>query len=257
MMGLLRADLLKLRKRWLFWVLLAVLAVFVGLSAVIFLVLPSVAPGAIPDMPVFPRRDALLLGAQQAVGQTWFPLILAVVFLGGEVTTPIWATAITQEARRWMHLISKLVVCSLASWVAMILAIVGWTLVAVLFTDGEGLPAGTWVEMVWKSGLTQVTWTALGLGAVSLMRNMGIAIGTVLAFSLFEGAGALWEPYRNVSLTTASTALFGDLGTEISAGGFAMGDMMSMPLWQSLAVIAGWTVVGAALAITGLTIRDP
>ena len=119
-----------------------------------------------------------------------------------------------------------------------------------------GLSAATWVELVWKTALTQITWTALGLGAVSLMRNMGIAIGTVLAFSIFEGAGALWEPYRNVSLTTASTALFGDLGTDIT-GGLGMGFSMSMPLWQSLTVIAGWTVIGATLAIVGLTLRDP
>lgn len=256
MIGLLRADVIKLRKRWLFWVMLVVLAVLMGLSAVIFLVLPSVAPDAIPEIPVFPRRDALLLGAQQAVSQTWFPLILAVVFLGGEVTTPIWATAVTQEARRWLHLLSKLVVCSVASWVAMILAIAGWAVLAVLFTEGEGLSGSTWVELVWKTALTQVTWTALGLGAVSLMRNMGVAIGTVLAFSIFEGAGALWAPYRNISLTTASTALFGDLGTDVT-GGFGVGFSMSMPLWQSLTVIAGWTVVGAVLAIIGLTVRDP
>jgi hypothetical protein len=254
--GLLRADLLKLRKRWLFWVLMAVLAVLMGLSAVFLIVVPVVAPEAIPELPVFPLSDALLLGAQTAVGQTWFPLILAVVFLGGEVTTPIWATAITQEARRWMHLVSKLVVCTAASWLAMLLAIAGWSLLAVVFSEGEGLDSSTWFGIVWKSGVTQITWTALGLGAISLMRNMGVSIGAVLAFSIFEGVGALWEPYRNVSLTTASTALFGDLGTDVS-GGFGMGFAMEMPLGQSLAVILGWTVLGVGLAILGLTVRDP
>lgn len=256
MIGLLRADFLKLRKRWLFWVLVAVLAVFTGLSAAVLIVAPSVDPELIPEIPVFPLDDALLLGAQQAVGQTWFPLILAVVFLGSEVTTPIWATAVTQEARRWIHLVSKLVVCTLASWVAMLAAIAGWAVLAYLFTEGDGLSVGTWLQILWKTGLTQVTWAALGLGAISLMRNMGVAIGAAVAFSLFEGVGALWEPYRNVSLTTASTALFGDLGTELS-GGFGVGFSMPMPLWQSLTVIAGWTLIGTTLAIIGLTVRDP
>ncbi len=256
MTGLLRADLLKLRKRWLFWVLVAVLAVFTGLAAVLLIMLPVVAPEAIPELPEFSRSDALLLGAQQAVGQTWFPLILAVVFLGSEVTTPIWATAVTQEARRWMHLLSKLVVCSVASWLAMLAAIAGWAVLAIIFTEGEGLTGSTWFDLVWKSALTQVTWTALGLGAVSLMRNMGISIGTVLAFSLFEGVGAFWEPYRNISLTTASTALFGNLGADLS-GGFGMGFSMDMPFTQALSVVLGWTVIGTALAVVGVTVRDP
>lgn len=256
MIGLLRADILKLRKRWLFWVLVGVLAVFTGLAAVLLVALPVVAPEAIPELPEFPRSDALLLGAQQAVGQTWFPLILAVVFLGSEVTTPIFATAVTQEARRWMHLLSKLVVCSVASWLAMLAAIGGWAVLAIAFTEGEGLSASTWFGLVWKTAITQVTWTALGLGAVSLMRNMGVSIGTVLAFSLFEGVGAFWEPYRNVSLTTASTALFGELGTDLS-GGFGMGFIMEMPFAQALTVVLGWTAIGTALAVIGVTSRDP
>ena len=256
MIGLLRADFLKLRQRWLFWVLLVVLAVSTGLSAAILVVAPNVDPGLIPEIPVLPLDDALLLGAQQAVGQTWFPLILAVVFLGSEVTTPIWATAVTQEARRWIHLLSKLVICTIAAWAAMLAAIAGWAVLAYVFAEGDGLAAGTWFQILWKTALTQVTWAALGLGAISLIRNMGVAIGAAVAFSLFEGVGALWEPYRNISLTTASTALFGDLGTDIS-GGFGMGFSMSMPLWQSLTVIAGWTLIGTTLAVIGLTLRDP
>ncbi|MDH4119635.1 MAG: hypothetical protein OEX04_17740 [Acidimicrobiia bacterium] len=256
MIGLLKADFLKLRKRWLYWVLLAVLATLMGLAAVFLIVIPSVNPDLIPDIPTFETGDAMLLGAQQAVGQTWFPLILAVVFLGGEVTTPIWATAVTQEARRWMHLVSKLVICSVAAWAGTMAAMGGWALLAALFTEGEGIGAGTWFEFAWKAALTQVTWTALGLGAMALMRNMGIAIGTVLAFSFFEGIGSLWDVYANVSLTGASTALFGNLGAEF-AGGFGFGGADAMSITQAVIVVMGWAVLGLGLAITGLAVKDP
>jgi hypothetical protein len=227
MIGLLRADLLKLRKRWLYPMMVLILGFFLALAAVFLLVIPAIDPDAIPGMPVFGRSDALLLGAQQAVGQTWFALILAVVFLGGEVTSPIWATELTVEARRHLHMISKLVLLSVAAWVGVLLAIGGWSLVAVFTTEGAGLSGSQWFAIVWKSAVTQVTWTALGLGAVAMIRNTGVSIGVALAFSFFEGIGALWEPYR------------------------------SMELPHALGVIAGWTVLGAVIGLIGLIVKDP
>jgi small basic protein len=247
---------LKLRKRWLFWVLVAVLAVLMGLTAVVLLVLPKVSPNAIPEIPVFARSDAYLLGAQQAISQTWFPLILAVVFLGSEVTTPIWATAVTQESRRWMHLVSKLLVLGLASWLAMLAAIAGWTILATFFTTGSGVAGSVWLGLVWKSLLTQFTWVALGLGAVSLVRNTGISIGIALAFSFFEGIGSIWKPYRQISLTTASTSLFGNVGADLS-GGFGAAFSSTVSFSHAVVVVLGWTVVGMALAVTGLHFKDP
>jgi small basic protein len=254
--GLLAADLLKLRKRWLLWVLLAVLVVLMAMTGFVLLVLPKVAPSAIPELPVFGRSDAYLLGAQQAISQTWFPLILAVVFLGSEVTTPIWATAVTQESRRWMHLLSKLFVLGLASWLAMLLAIAGWTVLATFVTTGPGLAGSVWAGLLWKSLLTQFTWVALGLGAVSLVRNTGISIGIALAFSFFEGIGSIWKPYRQISLTTASTSLFGNLGADLS-GGFGMAFSATVSFTHAVVVVIGWTVVGMALAVAGLHFKDP
>lgn len=256
MIGVLRADLLKLRKRWLYWVLVLILGVFLGLGAVVLLVIPSIDPDAIAGMPTFETADALVLGAQQAIGQTWFPLILAVVFLGTEVSGPIWAAELARESRRWVHLLSKLVLLTLASWVAMIVATAGWAVLALLVTEGEGIGAGEWWSLTWKAGVIQLTWVALGLGAISLVRSTGISIGIALAFSFFEGLGGLWGPYRNVSLTSASTSILGDLGTEMSGGfGFAFGQ--SMELWHALTVILGWGALGLALGYLGVERREP
>lgn len=256
MIGVLRADLLKIRKRWLFWVLLLILTVLMGLAAVFLLLLPSIDPDAIPGMPVFETPDAIVLGAQQAIGQTWFPLILAVVFLGTEVAGPVWASELSRESRRWMHLVSRLVILTLASWLAMLLATAGWALLAVLFTEGGSPAAGEWWAIVWKAGVIQLTWVALGLGAIALVRSTGIAIGIALAFSFFEGLGALWEPYREVSLTIASTSMLGDLGAEMAGGfGFAFGG--SMTVGHALAVAVGWAALGLVLAYVGLERREP
>lgn len=256
MIGVVRADLRKLRKRWLYWVLLLILAILMGLSAVFLLLIPSIDPDAIPGMPIFETADAILLGAQQAIGQTWFPLILAVVFLGTEVTGPIWAAELTRESRRWMHLVSKLVLLTLGSWIAMILATAGWALLAVFFTEGAGPPVSELWQLIWKAGVIQLTWVALGLGIISLVRSTGISIGVVLAFSFFEGLGALWEPYRNVSLTTASTSMLGNLGAEMG-GGFGFGFGQPMALGHALAVVLGWAAVGLVLGYVGLERREP
>lgn len=236
MIGVLKADFLKLRKRWLYWTLIIVLAVLLGLSAAILLIVPEVSPGAIPELPKLNRSDALILGAQQAIGQTWFPLILAVVFLGGELSSSVWASELTRESRRWVHLLSKVLILTVASWMAMVVATSGWALLAAIFTDGAGLGASAWLAIIWKASLIQLTWVALGLGAISVLRSTGISIGLAIAFSFLEGLGALWEPYRNVSLTTASTALMGTLETDIS-GGLGFGFTGSRPLDNAPAAV--------------------
>lgn len=256
MSGLLRAETVKLRGRWLYWVMVGILAVVVGLTAFFFLVFPRIAPDQMAGFGVPEKPSAYLLGASQVLGQTWFPVILAVVMLGSETGSSIWAATLTRESRRWLHGAVKLVVLTVASWLAMLAAIAGWAVVTALVAEGTGAPGmGTWAGVVWKTGLVQLTWIALGLAAAAALRSVGPAVGVGLALSFGEGLVALWRPWQEVSISSATTWLLGDvadLGGMVSgAFGEPMGQL------QAVAVLVGWAVLGAVVLVAGLQLRDP
>ncbi len=253
-MSLLHAEYLKLSRRRLYLVMVVILGVLTGLTAFFLLVFGQVAPEIAGDVPVLEKPDAYLIGAQQMAGQTWFALILAVVLLGGELSTTAWATSLTRDARKMVHIGSRLTILVLASWLAMVLATAGWAVVVVFASPGEGGPAsGEWLGIVWRLGITQLAWVSLGLGGVAMLRSVGPAIGAVLVFSFIESILALWRPYENVSLTAASTGLF-DVGMSGFIGAFIPGGNLS--LVHAVAIIVGWTVLGVALTWWGLQRRD-
>ncbi len=255
MSGLFRAEIRKLAKRRLFWVMLAILVVVVGLAAVLLIVLPAVATEPVPGLPTVEKPDVYLLGAQQAIGQSWFPIVLAAVAMGGEVRSAAFAASLVRDARRWAHLVVRLVVFSVASWVATLVAIAGWSLVAVLFAPGEGAPAVTeWVAVGWKSGLIVVTWTALAVAAVTLFRALGPALGAGLAFSFVDGLGSLWSGYRPISLSTNSTAMLGEL-SQFSVG-FGIQAVEPIGAGRATVVVAAWAMVLAVVAWASLQFRD-
>jgi len=254
MTGVLRAELLKLFKRRTYWVLSLVLALLTGLIAFVFFLLPRIVEDAQPGLPAMEKPEAYIFGAQQVLGQTWFPLILAVMLLAGELATSTWATALTRNARRRQHLIAKLVLATVGSWLAMLAAMTGWTVVAYFFADGSGFLelAQVW-DVVWKALLIMLGWVALGLAASAWLRSVGPAIGAVLAFSFGEGLLSLWAGWRQVSLSIHTTALLGELETS------GLGDVFeeSPTFTRALAVVLGWAVVAIVAAWAGLQYRDP
>ena len=257
MTGLFKAEWIKLTRRWVLRVMTLVLLVLVLLSAALLLIVPSISPGTIEGIPELSRADATLLGVQTVLGQTWFPLILAVVLLGTEVTTGAWAAALTRDARRMTHLFVRLIVLSVAAWLASLLAIAGWEVLAAIFTDG---PAAfgfeEWFGVVWKAGLVQTAWVALGLGAITLVRSTGIAIAAVLAYSFLEGLLALWAPYGEIAFTTATAQLFGELSADLS-GGLGIGGSDPMSFVQALLIVMAWGALGFGLATLGVKVREP
>ncbi len=254
-MSLLHAEYLKLSRRKLYLVMVVILAALVGLLALLFIVFPQVAPDLASegDLPVFEKPEAYVFGAQQVAGQTWFPLILAVVMLGSEFGSTVWATALTRDPRRTVQISARFIVLATASWVAIVLGIAGWAVLTALIAPGEGGPsASAWLGLVWKVGLVELAWTAIGLGAVAMLRSVGPAIGAALAFYFIDSILVVWSPYRNISLTAATNSLF-----QIDIpGGF--GDLfgIGLPVGQAVAVVVGWTVVGLFLSWWGLQRRD-
>ena len=250
MTGLFRAELIKLLKRRTFYVLVLVLAVLTGLIALAFLfLLPRFEAG----FPPITKPGVYLFGAQQVLDQAWFPLILSTMFLAGELATSAWATALTRNARRWQHLIARLVTTTAASWVAMVAAIAGFGLVALFLAEGTGaLDAAAWRGIAWKALLVVFTWVALGMAASAWLRAVGPAIGATLAFSFAEGILALWEGWRAISLSIHTSALLG----AIDFGGFGeiLGETPSFG--RALTVVLGWCIVAIVAAFAGLHFRD-
>lgn len=256
MIGLIRAEARKLTGRKLFPVMALILVAFTGLAAFFLLIFGQINEAAVTEgLPLVTKPEAYILGVQQVIGQTWFPLILAVVVLGGELSTTIWATGLTRESRKRWHIGARLLVFTMASWVGMLLAIGFWGATTALFAEGSGgLSVTDWLGVTWKTAFTQIAWVSLGLGFVSLLRSIGPAIGAVLALSFGEGLLALWRPYQNVSLTGASSAIFGNVGLPGAAGEIFAANTVSQ--LHSITIILGWTLLGLLLAWWGLARRD-
>lgn len=254
MIGLIRAETLKLTGRKLYPVMTLIVVAFTALAGFFLLLAGQIFDGADNGIPVIERPEAFLFGVQQVVGQTWFPLILAAVVLGGEFASTVWATTLTRESRRSWQIGARMVVLVVASWLAMLLGIAVWAGMTFIFASGSGGPdfAG-WVGIVLKTGAVQVPWVALGIGLVSLLRSVGPSIGAVLALSFGESLLVLWSAYRNVSLTGATTGIFGGIEFAGVPADF-LGPLVG--LGHSLLILAGWTVLGLLLTWWGLSRRD-
>jgi hypothetical protein len=255
MIGLLKAEMTKLTGRKLYPVMVLIIIAFTGLAGFFLMIFGQIFPEAASEgLPIIEKPSAYFLGIQQVVGQTWFPLILAVVVLGGELATTIWATTLTRESRKTSQIAARLTIFTVASWVAMLIGVAVWAAMAALFAEGSSsLSVAEWLDVVWKVGVSQVAWVSLGIGFVALLRSVGPAIGAVIALSFGEGLLILWRPYQNVSLTGATTGIFGDLALD----GFASMFMpASVGVLHAVAIVAGWTVLGLLLTWWGLNRRD-
>lgn len=252
---LVRAELVKLLRRKAYFLMVAILGVLVAMMAFFTVVFPRIAPDAAEGLAPMPKPDGYLIAAQQVIGQTWFPLILAAMMLGTEISSSFWATSLTREARRLRHVGARLLVLSGASWLAIGAAIAGAAAVVAVGGVGEGtLPASDWLKIYASSLLVQVAWVSPGLALVGLLRGVGPAVGAALAFSFGESLLGLWRPYANVSLTANSTALLGTLEGSVFA---QMIPGSGIPPGRAVVVVALWTLLGVAGAWWSLARRDP
>lgn len=253
-MSLFRAEYRKMTHRKIYPGMTLVLLVFVGLGAFFLIAFGQIAPETAEDLPVLQKPEVFEIGAQQAATQTWFPLILAVVLLGGELATTVWATSLTRESRVSRHLMARFVTYTAATILAFLVAFGLWVAFALVFSPGEGfMETEDLVGVLWKSAVIAMAWTSLGTGAVALLRSVGPAIGVGLAVYFAESFLSLWDPWENVSLSAATTGLFSvDFGGGF--GGFLPG--LGLPLWHKLAILGGWTLLGLALTWWGLQRRD-
>lgn len=256
MRSLIKAEAIKLFKRKLYWTMLAIFAFVMGMTAFFLLIFPQIAPEQFGGFPGISKPEAYEFGAAQALGQTWFPVVLGVVFLGGETGSAVWASALTRESRRWRHLIAKTLVTGMAAWAGLLIAIGGWAVVTALLAEGSGAPAaGDWLAVVWKAGISELTWISIAFAAAALFRSVGPAIGASLALTFGDQILAIWEPWQDVSLTVATNRLVGDFSSTAGEFGGLMGGSISFT--HALIAVICWAGLGFGLAVWGLQVRDP
>lgn len=253
-MSLIRAEYRKISRRRVYPVMTLLLVAFTALAAFILIIFGDIAPELAEDLPVLEKPEAYSIGAQQAITQTWFPLILAAVLLGGELSSTVWASALTRDSRRFSQIGARFGTYSVATAVAFLAAFGAWVVLTLIFAPGEGfMETSEFVGVFWKSLLAAVAWTAIGTGAVAMLRSVGPAIGVGMAIYFAESFLALWGPWQNVSLTAATTALFEvELGGDF--GSFIPGSDLTTP--HIFAIIAGWTLLGLFFTWWGLQRKD-
>jgi hypothetical protein len=233
--GLIAAEGTKTYKRRTFWVLTIVLSLLTALLAAIFFLLPRVVDEGFPAVA---KPDAYIFGAAQVVGQTWFPLILASMALAGELATSAWATMLTRDSRRGLHLVARLITATTAAWLAAALAIGLFALAAFFLATGSGAPGiDEWLGIAWKTLLIQFTWVSIGLAFSAWLRSVGPAIGAAIAFSFIEG-------------------LLSSILGELDSSGFGpvLGELP--PFRTALFTVIAWAVGATVLAWMGLRFRD-
>jgi len=255
-MSLIHAEYLKMTRRKLYPVMLLVLGFMMMLTAVLFYVVIPAIPEFAGDSPVPQRPEAFVFGAQQVAGQAWwFSVIIATTVLGGELSGTAWATALTRDSRKLNHVGSRLLIFSVAAWLALLFGTALWAVVTWLAADGSGsLELSEWLGLVWRFGLIAAAWTSIGLGAVAITRSIGPAMGIALGFSFLDSIFAPFlAPYEKVSLTAASNGIF-DVGGDGPFSVFIPGAGLS--LTHAVAITVGWTMLGVALTWWGFWRRD-
>lgn len=256
-MSLLHAEYVKLTRRKLFPLMLAVLVLLMGLLAVLFFVVLPALPEAAGGGTGLPQKpEAFLYGAVQVAGQAWwFAVILAATLLGGEVAGTVWATSLTRDSRKGLHILVRFLTFTAATWIAFVVGTAVWSLVTAFAADGSGSPAAAeWLGLLWKFAVIAAAWTSLGMGAVALTRSIGVAMGIALALSFVDSLVAPFvDAYETVSLTAASNGIFA-IGADGPFAEFIPGGTMSTA--HALTVMAGWIILGLGVTWWGLQRRD-
>lgn len=256
-MSLVYAEYLKLTRRKLYPIMTIILMLFVGVMLFFTFFFDRLMPEDIAGvMPVVEKPEAYFTAIQAVVGQTWFPLILAVVMLGSEFGGTVWAAALTRDSRKLHHIAARLFVLTLASTIVMAVAIAGGAILVALAVPGYGAPSALeWLTVLGKVGLIQLTWIAIGLALVALFRSVGPAIGVALAFVfVLDPLLGMWDRYETISISAATTALFPVAFPEELMAFAPPG--LGFSMLHAIAIMVGWAAASFFVAWLALRRRD-
>lgn len=200
MLGMLRAELLKVRRRpavWVCFAILMALVVFLGylLPYLIFThTKPPATPRATIDYAVLKQglyplhfHQNSMNGGSQLGGV--LALIIGVLVQGSEYGWSTVKTVFTQGPRRWQVLAARLAVLSglMLLMAAVLLGLGALTSAALAGVDGRSLAfpdAVTIVKAVLAMWLVFDFWALFGFALATLFQQSALAIGLGLAYAL-------------------------------------------------------------------------
>lgn len=206
MVSLVRADLFKLRKRAMGWVMLVIVAAFAVLEMLSFAI---ISPGSVNY--TFPGGFLDGLAPVPIVG-TFVMIVLGAMLIGSEYGYDTWKNLLIRHARRTPFVLSKWLSLLVAAGVGLIVLLVlgqltGLLLESVLHLAGPALslsPGGVLIIILMQALMPLVAGTVALMGAVIGRSSVaGIVIG-IAWFSIDSLLGGL---FPQASLSNATTVL--------------------------------------------------
>jgi ABC-2 type transport system permease protein len=261
MVSLVRADLFKLRKRAMGWVMLIIVSAFAILQMV---VQALISPGSVNY--TFPGGLLEGLAPVPIIG-TFEMIVLGALLIGSEYGYDTWKNLLIRRAGRTPFIISKWLALVVATGVGLVVLLavgqlLGLTLYAALRLSGPGVslsPGGTLVIILMQALVPLVAGTVALMGAVIGRSSVaGIVIG-IAWFSIDSLLGGL---FPLASLSNAALFLEARLSGMVMAsnGGIGPVHLPSASLGPlgliPVAVVVFYLVVPIAVAAIVFRKRD-
>jgi hypothetical protein len=265
----LRAEWLKLTTTRTWWLLAAVLAVYVAVIAAFITfaydasgAMGSAATGGVapPDLDE-PSTVTTLYTLGVAVGYV-FSAVLGVLVITTEHRYRTLTPTFLAVPRRFPVLLAKLALGAVTGLVYGVAALVLTVPVVagVLSLTGHPLALGvdTVQAAIWRSVLAHALWAAVGVGLGMLVRNQVAAVIAVIAISqlvepLLRIGLAAWSVTRGVSRYLPGAAADALTGASIYT---ASGGAELLAPWQGGLVLLGYALVLVAAGIWLTARRD-
>ncbi len=270
-LSLTRWEWFKLRRRWMPWILLAIVAALPQLS-----LWGSVSGtfGSETEQAVRGADDVFLLFPNSVVGGLLVAqvygivliMILAASLLGAEYGWGTLRTVLTRGTGRWPFLISKLLLLALLGAAALFVGAAAWAvgsaIAMVTLGDGAWLAeSADWIEVVkWcgKAVFGLLPYIVLAAFVAVLTSSSGAAIGIGLGYYMVESilVGVLFnfDWFERVAEFLIGPAGYGWMGLP---GGMTFSYPAELPdAAQSFVVLLGYVLVLGGAAIWLFQRRD-
>jgi ABC-2 type transport system permease protein len=250
MISLLRADLLKTRKRAMGWAMLAI-----GLALVAFLMVVSMFAPADGELPSFAYPSGLLVGAQVLTQLGGLMMIVfGATLVGSEYGFDTWKNVLTRRPGRAAFIVSKWVVMALALLVGAVLLPLWAQLLGSAFggmlptATAPAAPLGIVLIQVGLSVLAPLVAGTIGVLGAVLGRSSVSGIVAGIAWMIVDAVLAqfLPESLKLVSFTIANA----------SFGASLMGAAAPFGLLESALVVAAYVIIPLVAAAYLFRARD-
>lgn len=261
MTALLVSEYRKFTSTRLWWVLLIIMAVYMGMTAGGLAFSYTMSPSQ-SGPPMDPSRVPELVYTTAASLGYAFPALIGVLAFAGEFRHKTISPTFLATPNRTKVVLAKMVsalpmgfIYGLAGTAASVLA--GAAILKLNNLDPLLGHGHTW-EIIARSVLALTVWLVVGVALGALLTNQVAAIVTLLVFTQFI------EPIARITLATTSWGenvakfLPGSAGDAIAGGSLysAMSTGTLLPMWGGVAVLLGYAAFFAIIGRATVLSRD-